>query len=357
MLAEGRKPWHVLERARPFLLKALAMALSIIVVCFILALPKSADDPGEFLTRFSQFVVTGIMVGSIYALAALGWTLIYKCSGVLNLAMGELTLIGGYVCLSLYRSGVGSDIPVPLAFGMAVLGTLVIGTILGLLTERMVLRPMIGEPVLAVIMVTVGLSFLFRGLIGIFWGTVTQVFDPYVFSPDPIRLGAIIIRPIYAWALLAALIMLPILVGFFQLTRWGLSMQATADDEMAALSLGVSAKFVYAVAWAIAFMTAGVGGIFLGNNTGLNIGVAAQSLLVLPAVVLGGLNSIPGAIVGGLIIGILQNLAGGYLDQLVIAGVRIFPGGVKSVFPFVVMVVILLFRPYGLWGWVRIERV
>ncbi len=153
------------------------------------------------------------------------------------------------------------------------------------------------------------------------------------------------------------LVLLALFAAFFQRTRWGLSMQATADDEMAALSLGVSAKFVYAIAWAIAFATAGIGGIFLGNVNGLNISVAYQSLLVLPAVVLGGMNSIPGAIVGGIAIGVLQNLAGGYLDQLVIGGVRLFPGGIKDIFPFVVMMVVLLFKPYGLWGWERIERV
>ena len=147
-----------------------------------------------------------------------------------------------------------------------------------------------------------------------------------------------------------ALILLGVFVCFFQYTRWGLSMQATADDEMAALSLGVSARFVYAAAWAIAFMAAGVGGSLLGNINGLNISVGYLGLLVLPAVVLGGLNSVPGAIIGGIIIGVLQNLCGAYLDQF-------FPGGVKEIFPFAFMAVFLLFKPYGIWGWERIERV
>ena len=149
---------------------------------------------------------------------------------------------------------------------------------------------------------------------------------------------------------MASLILLAVFVWFFQRTRWGLAMQATADDEMAALSLGVSAKFVYAVAWAIAFMAAGVGGTFLGNVNGLNISVGYLGLLVLPAVVLGGLNSVPGAIVGGLLIGVLQNLAGGYLDQFI-------PGGIKDTFPLFFMAIVLLFKPYGLWGWEKIERV
>lgn len=305
---------------------------------------------------FFQLFVSGLMVGSIYALVALGWVLIYKCSGVLNLAMGELTIIGAYVCLSLYRSFV-PVMPVNLAFILALIGTLIIGILLGLTTERLFLRRLIGEPILTVIMVTCGLSFFFKGLVYVVWDADTQIFLPRIFPMKPILLGNIAIGQVYLWSFVAAVILLLVFVSFFKYTRWGLSMQATADDEMAALSLGVSAKFVYALAWAIAFMSAGVGGTLLGNINGLNYSVAVLGLLVLPAVVFGGLNSIPGAIVGGITIGLIQNLAGGYIDDLTIAGVRIFPGGVKEVAPYMFMVIILLFKPYGLWGWVRIERV
>jgi branched-chain amino acid transport system permease protein len=291
---------------------------------------------------FLQLVITGILVGSIYALVALGWTLIYKCSGVLNLAMGELTLIGAYVCLTFYQW----HIP----FLLALLLTLVVGFVLGVLTEHLFLRPMVGEPVLSVIMVTVGLSFLFKGLVELIWGTDTAVFTPTVFPIEPVFIGRIVISQVYLWAFIASIILLTAFVCFFKFTKWGLSMQATADDEMAAQSLGVNAKIVYALAWAIAFMASGVGGTLLGNINGLNISVGHLGLLVLPAVVLGGLNSVPGAIVGGLVIGVLQNLADGYLSCYT-------PGGVKEVLPFAVMVIILLFKPYGLWGWVRIERV
>jgi branched-chain amino acid transport system permease protein len=291
---------------------------------------------------FLQALITGIMMGGIYALVALGWTLIYKCSGVLNLAMGELTLIGAYVSLTLYLWGV--------PFLLALLLTIIIGFILGLITERLFLDKLIGEPVLTVIMVTVGLSFFFRGIIVFIFGTDTVIFDPPVFPMKPIEFGGIIIGQVYLWSFVAAIVLLLVFVAFFQYTRWGLSMQATADDEMAALSLGVSARFVYAIAWGIAFVAAGVGGTLLSNINGLNISVGYLGLLVLPAVVLGGLNSVPGAIVGGIIIGVLQNLSGTYLD-------RFFPGGVKEIAPFIFMVIILFYRPYGLWGWERIERV
>lgn len=298
---------------------------------------------------FLQLVVTGVMLGSIFALVALGWVLIYKCSGVLNLAMGELTMIGGYVCLGLYQKFV-TFMPVNTAFVVALIGTMVVGLFLGLLTERIFLRKMIGEPILAVIMVTVGLSFFFKGMVFIIWDTDTQVFLPRIFSIEPIVLLGVTVGSVYLWSFVAALVLMVVFVCFFKFTRWGLSMQACADDEMAALSLGVSAKFVYALAWAIAFMAAGVGGTLLGNINGLNYSVSSLGLLVLPVVVFGGLNSIPGAIVGGITIGILQNLAGGYLDFY-------FPGGIKEIAPFIFMVIFLLFKPYGLWGWERIERV
>ena len=291
---------------------------------------------------FLMTLTTGVMVGGIYALIALGWVLIYKCSGVLNLAMGELTLIGAYVSLSFYSMGI--------PFLLSLLFSLIIGFILGILTERIFLDRLIGEPILSVIMVTVGLSFFFKGSVEFLWGTDTRVFSPPVFPLQPIHVGPLVIGQVYLWSFVAAIILLGVFVGFFQYTRWGLAMQATADDEMAALSLGVSARFVYATAWAIAFMAAGVGGTLLGNINGLNISVGYLGLLVLPAVVLGGLNSVPGAIVGGIVIGVLQNLTGAYLD-------RYFPGGVKEIAPFVFMVIFLLFKPYGLWGWERIERV
>src|SRR3989339_905652 len=184
---------------------------------------------------FLMTLITGILVGGIYALVALGWVLIYKCSGVLNLAMGELTLIGAYVSLTFYQMG--------MPFVLSVVCTLVIGIILGYLTERIFLDKLIGEPLLAVIMVTVGLSFFFKGMVTFIWDTDTRVFDPPVFEIKPIELGFLKVSPVYLWSFILAIALLLVFVWFFKYTRWGLSMQATADDETAALSLGVSARF------------------------------------------------------------------------------------------------------------------
>ncbi|TES94473.1 MAG: branched-chain amino acid ABC transporter permease, partial [Desulfobacteraceae bacterium] len=157
---------------------------------------------------FLMAITTGIMVGGIYALVALGWVLIYKCSGVLNLAMGELTLIGAYISLSFYSMGI--------PFLLSLLFSLIIGFILGILTERIFLDKLIGEPILTVIMVTVGLSFFFKGTVELIWGTDTQVFTPAVFSIEAIRIGPVVIGQVYLWSFIAAIILLIIFVSFFK---------------------------------------------------------------------------------------------------------------------------------------------
>ncbi len=290
------------------------------------------------METFLNTIVDGVMVGGIYALVAIGWVIIYKCSGVLNLAMGELTLIGAYLSFTLYSVGV--------PFLIAILLSLIIGFILGLLVERIFLDKLIGESILSVIMVTVGLSFFLKGIVQFLWGTSRKVFTPSVFSIEPITIGPLAINELFLWGFVAAIILLITFVAFFKYTKWGLAMQATADDEMAALSIGISARFVYAIAWGIAFMAAGIGGTFLGNINGISPSLGHLGLLVLPAVVLGGLNSIPGAVVGGITIGILENLTGTYIDN-----------SLKEYAPYIFMAIFLLFKPHGFWGWERIERV
>lgn len=293
------------------------------------------------MAHFTEIFITGLLVGGIYACIALGWAIIFKTSGVVNLATGELTMIGAYVLFALYSMG----LPIYVAF----VGMLGIAIVAGILTERLWLRPMIGEPVLAVIMVTVGISFTYKAIVAIIWGADTRVFTPSIFPLESLMLGPIHISQVFLYSFIVAGIMMAILVYFFQRTRMGLAMQATADDEMAARSMGVAASSVYRWTWVIAFMSCGIAGGLLGNINGLNISVGYMGLLVLPAVVIGGMNSIPGAVAGGLIIGVLENLGDAYIS-------RFFPGGVKSTFPFFVMLIVMLWKPYGLWGWIKIER-
>jgi branched-chain amino acid transport system permease protein len=293
---------------------------------------------------FLQLVVNGIVVGGIYAMVALGFVLIYKSSRVINFAQGEFLMVGAYASLAIITTARVPPIP-------AFLLTLGIAVGLALLVERLVLRPLIGEPVISVIMVTFGLASVLRALVQLFYGTDTRPF-PELFSPKPVFLGPIPIAQGYLYGFLLSLLFLGVFLLFFKFTAAGVAMRATAFDQVAALSMGVSVKRIFALAWAIAAVVSAVGGIILGSiRGGIDMGLGGIGLKVIPVALLGGLDSVPGAILGGLIIGVLENLSGGYLDP-------IFGGGVKEVAPFVVLVLILMIRPYGLFGTVEeIERV
>jgi len=294
------------------------------------------------LDFFLQLVVSGLVVGSVYALVALGFVLIYKASDVINFAQGEFLLVGAYVSLALVAS---YNVP----FVPAVLLTLLGCVLLGIVVERLVLRPFIGEPVISVIMATIGLSSLMRGVIQVIWGTDTRTF-PQIFPVEPVHLGSVVVSQVYLWSLGLALVLLAVFTLFFKYSSTGIVMRAAADDQTAALSMGISVKRVFAITWAIAAVVAAIGGILLGNINGVNPTLASIGLKVLPVAILGGLDSVTGAIVGGFAIGLLESLAGGYLDP-------VFGGGVKDVTPFVVLVIVLMLRPYGLFGKEIIERV
>ena len=212
------------------------------------------------------------------------------------------------------------------------------------------LRPLIGEPIISVIMVTLGLSSVLRAIVQGIWGTDTRPL-PSVFSLDPIQLGPLPIARGYLYSAGCVAVLLVVLTLFFKYARPGIAMRATADSQQVALSMGISVRRIFALSWSIAAVVSAVGGILLATmRGGVDGSLAVLGLKVLPAVIVGGLDSIGGAILGGLLIGVLENLSGGYLDP-------VFGGGVKEVAPFVALVLILMVRPYGLFGKVRIERV
>lgn len=298
------------------------------------------------MTDFLQLTVTGLVVGGVYSLVALGFVLIYKASDVINFAQGQLLMAGAYVALALVTA---FKVPTVPFFLLAVLVTLVFSFLLGMIIERAVLRPFIGEPIISVIMATIGLSSVLGGLIQVFWGTETRTFPP-IFPQEPVRLGEVVVSQVYLWSLGVAVALLVIFSLFFKYSSVGIAMRATADDQQAALSMGISVNKIFAWAWAISAVVSALGGVLLGNINGINVSLGSLGLRVLPVAILGGLDSIPGAIVGGFTIGLLENLAGGYLDP-------IFGGGVKELAPFVVLVLILMIKPYGLFGKEIIERV
>ena len=299
---------------------------------------------------FLQLLITGIVIGSVYALVALGFVLIYKSTSVINFAQGELLMLGAYICLQfVLEFQKYTHLNIHAIFWISFLLTLVVCGIIGLLIERAFLRKMIGEPIISIIMLTIGLSSFLRGVIQFFWGTQTKVF-PQIFSQKPILLfGKLPVAEVYIYAILFAAIFLTIFTLFFKYNRSGIAMRATADDQQAAMSMGISIKKIFAMAWCIAAIVAAVGGILIGNINGINISLSFYGLKVFPVVILGGLDSIGGAILGGLIIGVLENLAGGYLDP--------YLSGIKDVAPFVILVIILMIKPYGLFGTEEIEKV
>ncbi len=289
-----------------------------------------------------QILITGIATGGVYGLIALGFVLIYKATSIVNLATGAFMTLGAFICFTFLDN-------LKFPFWAAFIGTLVCAVLLGIILERLILRQLIGEPIISVVMVTIGLAIAMQGLTTIIWSSEYRSF-PEIFPPDPLDLGFSVVPSGLLWGFIFALAGMIFFLLFFKFSRTGVSMRATANDQQAALSMGISVRRIFALSWSFGALAAFVGGIVIGNMSGISIYMGDIGLKVLAVIILGGLDSITGAILGGFIIGILENLAGLYLDP-------IFGGGVKGVAPFFILVVILMIRPYGLFGKEEIERV
>jgi branched-chain amino acid transport system permease protein len=291
---------------------------------------------------FADLFVNGLMIGAMYALVALGFVLIYKATSVVNFAQGDLVMFGGYIAaamVSLYH--------LPLALALPVL--LAAMVLLGFALERGVLRPLVGHSVISVVMVTIGLAQVLQGSAAMIWGAAT-INMPLPVSSQPIVLGEIFVSPS---SVVAAVISAAFLVGFayfFRRSRTGIAMRAVANDQQAAMAVGINVRLVFALSWAIAGLTAGVGGVMWGNMLGVDTNLALVGLKVFPVVILGGLDSIPGAVLGGLIVGAVESVAAGYIDPYV-------GGGTKDFIPYLLMILVLMVRPYGFFGRETIERV
>ncbi len=292
---------------------------------------------------FLQLVLNGLVIGSIYALVALGFVIIYKSSSILNFAQGEFLMMGAYVCVALVAAH-------RLPLWAALLVTMAFVAAFGVVLERVLLRRMIGEPIISVIMLTLGLASILKAIVQGIWGVETLPY-PRIFPSDPVMVGPLPVSQGYLWSMASVAVLLVLLSAFFKYTRAGIAMRATAFSQQVALSMGVSVKHVFALTWSIAAVVSAIGGVLLGGiRGGVDGAFALFGLKVIPVVILGGLDSVLGAIVGGLVMGILENLSGGYLDP-------VFGGGVKEVAPFIALVAILTVKPYGLFGKVKIERV
>ncbi len=291
------------------------------------------------MDKFLQLTLTGLTSGAVYALVAVGFVLIYKSSDVINFAQGEFLLIGAYLAY-FFMGQLG------LHWSIGIILTIIVAVGLGVIIERLVLRPLIGEPIISVIMVTIGLSSLLRAMVGGIWGINPQVFPAFI-PKNEVHIFNAVVTTDKLWAIGIALAFLLIFTIFFRYNKEGIAMRAVADDQQAALSMGISVQRIFALAWSIAAMTAAVAGIIVANVLEVSPNLSGVGLHVFPVVILGGLDSIPGALIGAVIIGLLEAYAGGYVGD----------GSLAQVISYVVLLLILMIRPYGLFGQEIIERV
>ena len=289
---------------------------------------------------FIQLMVNGISIGFLYGLSAMGFVMIYKASSVLNFAHGELLAMGAFLFLALVT---WAELPVAAAFILTLAGTFIFGFVV----ERLFLRPLIGEPLIEIIMLTVGLAAMFKGALLLLWGGNLYTYPDLLPEFLAWSWGVVHVPPVYVSAIFMGVVFLLLFGLFFKYSSQGIYMRSVADNQPAALSLGVHVRRVFALSWAIAALVAGISGIILGLINGINVHeLSSIGLKVFPVVILGGLDSIGGAIIGGIIIGLLETLTGGYLSP-----------SLRDVIPYIALVAILLVRPYGLFGLVEIERV
>jgi branched-chain amino acid transport system permease protein len=287
-------------------------------------------------------VTNGVLIGLMYSLIALGFVLVYKATDAINFAQGEFVMLAGFIIAGMI---VLAGAPFWVGVVVALAGMVAFG--FGL--ERIVLRPLIGRPIIAVIMATIGHATVLRGAAPLFFGAETRAL-PLPISDEPWVLGPISLPPGQVVGALLSLGFLAAFTWFFLKSRMGVAMRAVADNQQVAMAMGINVERYFAIAWGLAGIVSALGGLAWGALLGVDVHLALVGLKVFPVVILGGLDSILGAIVGGLIVGVVENLAAGYLDPLV-------GGGTKDFAPYLLMILMLMIRPYGIFGKQRIERI
>jgi branched-chain amino acid transport system permease protein len=296
----------------------------------------------EFEWQFTLVLVTnGIMIGLMYALIALGFVLIYKATDAINFAQGEFVMFAGFIAAAAALAGMSFWAAAAISIaGMVALG-------FGL--ERVVLRPLLGRPVIAVVMATIGLAAVLRGVAVLAFGAGTKAIVMPV-GDTPLFVGPVMLPPVQLVGAGVSIVFLASFTWFFLKSRTGIAMRAVADNQQVAMAMGINIRRYFALAWAMAGIVSALGGVVWGAMLGIDNQLALVGLKVFPVVILGGLDSIAGAVIGGLIVGIVENLAAGYLDPYV-------GGGTKDFAPYVLMILVLMIRPEGIFGRRRIERV
>ena len=293
-----------------------------------------------------SLVVSGITIGMMYSLIALGFVLVYKATDAINFAQGEFVMLAGYAGALTLAGALGYGWG---GVAMAVVVSLIVMVGFSFGLERVVLRPLLGRPVVAVIMATIGLAAILRGLPPITVGASTLTL-PLPLPEANLDLGVVTLPPIQVLGVVVSLLCLAVFTWFFLKSRKGVAMRAVADNQQVAMAMGINVERYFAIAWAMAGIVSALGGIIWGSMLGVDTQLALVGLKVFPVVILGGLDSIIGAVIGGLIVGVVESLAAGYLDPYV-------GGGTKDFAPYVLMIAMLMFKPYGMFGKRKIERV
>jgi len=294
------------------------------------------------MAELLQFTITGIAVGMVYALIALGFVLIWKSSSVANLALGQIVLISSWFT---YAMLVQAQFPIWLAFLFVILFALGLGWMI----ERFALRPLIAQPILALITVTLGVGYFIEGVVTFIWPWSVDAL-PRLFPREVIHIGPAVVSQEYVWVVGICLLVFAILTLFFRYHKMGIAMRATADDQMAVQACGIPVTTVFSRSWMFACVVAAIGGILISSIGGITQGLIETGLKAFSVVILGGLDSFVGAMVAGPIIGLAESLGGGYLTPFLW-------GGVKDIIPFIIIIIVMIIKPYGLFGEVRIERI
>lgn len=287
----------------------------------------------EGLLQFAQQVVSGTAIGCVYALVALGFVLIYKATEVVNFAQGELMMIGAFLAYTLI-------VIFGFNFWIGAAMAIVFTALFGAGVERVVMRPMVGKPVFSIIMVTIGLGFLARSIVSMIpgWGVDTYSIET-PFYGKVVEVGGLVLSQDHMAVIVLTMALVAVLYLFFRYTRLGVAMQATSQNQLAAYYMGIPVKTVFSMIWGISAGVAAFAGLLLAPIAFVHVNMGFLGIRAFPAAVLGGFGSIPGAIVGGLIIGIVEALAGFYL-----------PEGFKDVAPYVILLIVLIVKPEGLFG-------
>jgi len=294
------------------------------------------------LLRAVSFLVPGLSKGLVYALIGLGFVLVYKCTGIFNLAVGETMVLGGYL---LYLFSV--QLHMPLA--AAILVALAVAAGVAWVTYRVFLQPLIGQNIISMVLVVLALGSIIVGVIILVWGSDT-LFIPRLFPRGGINFANTVLSWDYIGFGVISLALLSGLLLFFRYSRLGLSMMAISEDQQAAQALGVSVKRIIMSAWTIGILTATIGGIMLTSLTSVQYGQASLGLMGMAVALVGGLQSLGGVMIAGPLIGLVQGVSAGYIDPLV-------PGSFQDISAFLIMLLVLIFLPFGFFGWERIERV